>query len=411
MKTKDIPMRRLGESEIATLIMGQSPGSDSYNFEKNGIPFYQGKTDFGRIHPSARVWCSKPLRIANKDDVLISVRAPVGDANLADERCCLGRGVAAVRPSSLANAVYMFFAIQSVKPKLESLSTGTTFESVNKTALEELEIPFPSKAEQEKIAAILWKAQQAINAEEKLVAASLELKKTTLEKVFTQGLKNEAQKITEIGAMPESWDVVQINEKAKLTAGGTPSRSIKEYWIGGDIPWVKTGEVDYCVITDTEEKITSSGMENSAAKLLPAGTLLVAMYGQGITRGKVAILGIEATTNQACVGLIPKDNDLVPEYLYYYLSHSYERLRSFSHGAQQQNLNKELVGSFQFPWPKEKKEQEEIVTILKTIDQKISVHKKKMQSFEDLFQTLLHQFMNGEISVADLDIDTSDITS
>ena len=106
--------------------------------------------------------------------------------------------------------------------------------------------------------------------------------------------------------MPASH-VSGIRANYRLVAGGTPERDNPAYWHEGTIPWVKTGEVDYCVITDTEEKITQSGLDNSAAKLLPSGTVLVAMYGQGITRGKVAMLGIEAATNQACVGLIPRE--------------------------------------------------------------------------------------------------------
>ncbi len=125
---------------------------------------------------------------------------------------------------------------------------------------------------------------------------------------------------------------------------GTPDRGNAAYWDGGTIPWVKTGQVNYCVIADTEEKITLSGLEDSAAKLLPKGTVLVAMYGQGITRGKVALLGIEAATNQACVGLIPTNGSVLPEYLYHYLTYSYDRLRSLSHGTQQQKSERRTCG-------------------------------------------------------------------
>jgi type I restriction enzyme, S subunit len=107
--------------------------------------------------------------------------------------------------------------------------------------------------------------------------------------------------------VPESWEVCRIGEICDLKSGGTPNRSKAEYWKNGHIPWVKTGEVDYCVINDTEEKITTAGLADSSARLFPSGTLLMAMYGQGITRGKVAILGIEAATNQACVAIIPPD--------------------------------------------------------------------------------------------------------
>lgn len=292
---------------------------------------------------------------------------------------------------------------------LQRATTG--IRNLDFEAYTKAEIPKMPLEEQEKISSLLRKIQQAIILEEKLIANVNELKGAAMQKVFSCGLHEADQKETEIGDMPKSWNVYRVSDKAKLIAGGTPSRTEGKYWANGTIPWVKTGEVDYCVVNDTEEKITQEGMENSSAKLLPAGALLVAMYGQGITRGKVAILGIDATTNQACVGLIPKSNDLFPKYLYYYLSHSYERLRSLSHGAQQQNLNKELVGSFQFPFPEDRKEQEEIAELLETIDKKIFVHEKRHRLLKDLFQTLLHQLMTGQVRVVDLEIDISDITS
>jgi type I restriction enzyme S subunit len=132
------------------------------------------------------------------------------------------------------------------------------------------------------------------------------------------------------------------------------------------------------------------------------------MYGQGITRGKVAILGIDAATNQACAGIVPTTDRLKPLFLYYYLSFSYDRLRSFSHGAQQQNLNGELVGSFHVPLT-DPDEQTEIASILQTIDRKISVHERKHNALQSLFRTMLHQLMTAQIRVDKLDIDTSKI--
>jgi type I restriction enzyme S subunit len=266
----------------------------------------------------------------------------------------------------------------------------------------------PPKTEQEKVAAVLWKVQRAIEVEEKLVATATELKQSAMRQLFTHGLRNEPQKETDDGAIPKSWTMHPIRANAKLIAGGTPSRGVKEFWTGGTIPWVKTGEVDYCVINKTEEKITPLGLENSAAKILPKGALLIAMYGQGITRGKVAILEIDAATNQACAGIIPTNDKIKTLFLYYYLTFSYDRLRSFSHGAQQQNLNAELVGSFKVPQA-DPDEQMEIANILQTIDRNISVHERKRAALSDLFQTLLNQLMTAQIRVDKLDIDTSEV--
>jgi len=99
-------------SSIADLIMGQSPPSTTYNLEGDGLPFFQGKTDFGSRHPRPRQFCSAPLKIANPGDILISIRAPVGPTNIADEECCIGRGLAAIRPQkSMENFFGLIFAI------------------------------------------------------------------------------------------------------------------------------------------------------------------------------------------------------------------------------------------------------------------------------------------------------------
>jgi type I restriction enzyme S subunit len=292
-----------------------------------------------------------------------------------------------------------------IRPQLLNERSGGAQPNISQTIIRNLELPRPEIPEQETIAAVLWKVQHAIEVEEKLMATARELKQSAMRQLFTHGLRNESQKETDDGIIPKSWVMQSIRTNAKLIAGGTPARGVKEFWTGGTIPWVKTGEVNYCVINNAEEKITPLGLDNSAAKILPKGSLLIAMYGQGITRGKVAILGIDAATNQACAGIIPTTDKLKPLFLYYYLTFSYDRLRSFSHGAQQQNLNAELVGSFKVPQA-DPDEQAEIAAVLQAIDRKISVHERRSAALSDLFQTLLYQLMTAQIRVDKLDIDT-----
>ena len=282
---------------------------------------------------------------------------------------------------------------------------------VNVPVLLAAPLALPTANEQEKIAAILWKLQRAIATQDRLIAATRDLKQSAMNHLFSHGLRGESLQETEIGPMPESWRVANIDEMATVSSGGTPSRTDPEYWSGGTIPWVKTGEVNYCVIEDTEEKITCVGLKNSAAKILPKGTLLLAMYGQGITRGKVAILGIDAATNQACAALQLKGKKINVDFLYHTLVAGYERLRGLAHGGQQQNLNGDLIRGFTFAMTDDLGEQRDIAAALTTIDRKLAHHQKKRAALNDLFQTLLHKLMTGEIRVADIDIDTSEITA
>ena len=134
-------------------------------------------------------------------------------------------------------------------------------------------------------------------------------------------------------------------------SGGTPSRSVSTYY-GGDIPWIKTGEVLDDIIYDTEEKITQEALNNSSAKLYPKGSIVIAMYGQGLTRGRTAKLGIDATTNQACLVLHNIDTSKVlADYLWYYLQGEYHRLRALAYGNNQPNLNAGIINNYPIVLP------------------------------------------------------------
>jgi len=269
-----------------------------------------------------------------------------------------------------------------------------------------LDLPYPKLPpdDQQAIADTLERVTLQVDLEEHSARTAAELKRAAMRELFTRGLRGEPQKETEIGPVPESWELASIDAHHAVVSGGTPPRGNHAFWLGGTIPWVKTTEVDYCVITETEEHITPLGLENSAAKLLPAGTVLMAMYGQGVTRGKVAILGIEAACNQACAAITPKDGAVLPRYLYHFLTWRYDAIRSLAHGGQQQNLNLEIVRQLPVVYPHAHDEQREIVAILDAIDRKIDLHRKKRTVLEELFKALLHKLMTGEIRVDELDL-------
>ena len=134
---------------IATITMGQSPDSSSYNEEKNGIPVYQGNADFGELYPTARVWCSKPKKIAKENDILISVRAPIGALNYATEECCIGRGLASITIENDSERNYVFHLLKAKNKELNNKGTGSTFKAISKSILEEVQVPVISKEQQE----------------------------------------------------------------------------------------------------------------------------------------------------------------------------------------------------------------------------------------------------------------------
>lgn len=280
----------------------------------------------------------------------------------------------------------------------------TTIPNLSQSKLCELPIPVPPLSEQKKIAAVLGFVQRAMEEQERLLAVTTELKKTLLHKLFTEGLRGEPQKQTEIGPVPQSWELATLGKVTKFQTGGTPSRDKPEYWQDGDIPWVKTGEINYRVIDATEEKITRMGLDNSAAKIFPAGTLLVAMYGQGVTRGRVAVLGISAAVNQACAAITPHNERILStRFIYYYLQYHYEDIRQMGHGANQRNLNMALLRGFEIAYPTPD-EQAVAVDLFTCLDRKIAFIEARRKTHEDIFRTLLHQLMTAQIRVHGLDL-------
>ena len=150
-------------NRIARIIMGQSPPSETYNKDGIGMPFLQGKMEFGRIYPSPVMYTSDPIKIAESNDVLISVRAPVGDVNIAPYRVCIGRGLAAIRfDPNQANYIFFFYYFQSIKERLETLGKGSTFKAITKKDLEELTVVNPPLKEQKSIGEILSTVDRAI---------------------------------------------------------------------------------------------------------------------------------------------------------------------------------------------------------------------------------------------------------
>ena len=167
-------------SNIATLTMGQSPAGTTYNESGEGLPFYQGRTDFEFRFPKKRVYCSAPTRIAEKGDVLISVRAPVGDLNMANERCCIGRGVASIRPNTPNNS-FLYYAMLNIHKKFDVFNTeGTVFGSINRKDLSSLAILTPSEDVLREFNAIVTSFDLKIEENLKQIQTLTELRDTLL---------------------------------------------------------------------------------------------------------------------------------------------------------------------------------------------------------------------------------------
>lgn len=186
--------------------------------------------------------------------------------------------------------------------------------------------------------------------------------------------------------------VVAIKSIADVSSGNTPSRRKSEYW-NGSIPWITTGELESGCVTASKECVTEKALKETALKLYHKGTVLIAMYGQGKTRGTAAVLGIEATVNQACAALTVHSG--CSKFLFYQLQNSYHAIRRLSNTGNQENLNAEIIKNFKILWPDEL-EQQKIVAILSTQDKVIELKEKLLAQKQQQKKYLMQQLLTGK---------------
>jgi type I restriction enzyme, S subunit len=222
------------------------------------------------------------------------------------------------------------------------------------------------EAEQQKIAECLTSLDELIAAHERKLRALRIHKKGLMQRLFPQEARASPQlRFPEFRDAPE-WSTKALGDLFETATGGTPERAVEAYW-GGSIPWITTSLVDGTVIWEAEQFITGQGLKNSGAKLFAAGTVLIALYGQGKTRGKAALLGIEATTNQACAAVI-RSELIDPKFTFLNLAGRYEEIRALSNGGGQENLSQGLVRALPFSYPDDPAEQEKVVGCLSSLD-------------------------------------------
>jgi type I restriction enzyme S subunit len=289
---------------------------------------------------------------------------------------------------------------------LQRATTG--LRNLDFTAYQQAEIPIPNKIEQKKIAAVLWKIQRAIEVQKQIIASTRELKRSVMRLLFTQGLRGEPQKETVIGPIPESWELLQLEQVCSFVSGGTPSKARPEFW-NGKIPWASPKDLKRPRLFDVQDHISEEGLADGST-LVPAKSLLVVIRGMILMRDvPVALAEVPMAFNQDLKAIIPSER-IAADYLLYAFEALkgmlFQKIGRSAHGTR--TLFSSELASFFTPIPS-KEEQHEIAYILRTLDQKISVYERKHGSLRELFKTLLNQLMTGEIQVAGLDIDVNEI--
>jgi type I restriction enzyme S subunit len=262
---------------------------------------------------------------------------------------------------------------------LRNNCTGATIPHINRKSLEDIEIPLYSIAIQSKIAKTLDTASELLAMRKQQLAELDNLIKSTFYNMFGNPTTNEKR-----------WDTKKIVEMTNVETGSTPSRNNTKFYDEGSVPWVKTGEISDGYIYSSVEKITESAIDKTNCKLFPKDSILVAMYGQGKTRGQVGILKIQASTNQACAAILPNDN-YVSEFLYRLLQIRYLDLRELGRGGNQPNLNLTIVKNFEVLNPP-LLIQNQFATIVTKIEEQKAHVKKAIDDTQYLLDSLMAQY-------------------
>ena len=226
-----------------------------------------------------------------------------------------------------------------------------------------------------------------------------------MHEVFTRGMRGAAQRESEIGLVPIGWGVVQLGSLGRVGNGSTPKRTIPEYWSGGSYPWLTSSKVYDREVVSADQFVTERALRNCHLPRVEPGAILIAITGQGKTLGHCAVLGIEATINQHIAYLATDTRIANPSFIRGYLETQYDYLRQVGSGGGSTKgaLTCAFLRDLYVPLPP-LDEQSDIVAVLDEIDRKIVLHSRKRVALEELFSSLLHKLMTGEVRAGNLDL-------
>ncbi len=380
---------KLGNERVAKLIMGQSPPSSSYNGEKEGLPFCQGNTEFGPIHPlKIEQYTSQPMKIAESGDVLISVRAPVGDVNIANFKLCIGRGLAAIRPDKeKMSEFYLFYQLKHNETRIKRMSGGSTFKAITKKDLQNLSIPLPPLPEQRKIAEILGSVDSAIQAVDSAISKAERVKKGLMQNLLTEGIGHTEFKETEIGRIPEEWEVVRLGEIGKQRKETIiPSREEELLYIG--LEHIEPGKV-YINRTGSSSEVKSLKFRFKEKDIL---------YGKlRPYLDKAVIADVSGVCSTDILVITTNEKKAISEFLIYVL-HS-KKFINYSTttmtGTNHPRTSWKSLSKFPLALPP-LPEQQKIAEILSAVDEKIGLERERKAKLERVKKGLMNDLLTGK---------------
>ena len=281
--------------DVCKINMGQSPDSSSYNDDGEGIPFFQGNADFGERYPITRVWCASPNKLAEAGDILISVRAPIGALNYAKEKCCIGRGLAALTPDkSKVSLDFVYWFLKGKKAELNSKGTGSTFKAIGRKVLEEIKVPNIDFNKQHEYAEILERTYAIIQKRNNELRLLDNLIKARFVEMFGDSIKN-----------PKKYPVHQLSEYiTSLTSG---SRGWAKYCVDDGSEWFITikNVKDCHIIIDNMQPVNAPDNAEAKRTKVQEGDLLISITADlgrtGVVTKEIAEHGAYINQHLSCI--------------------------------------------------------------------------------------------------------------
>jgi type I restriction enzyme S subunit len=385
--------------DITELITkGTTPTTIGYNYTNEGVNFVKiesitnnGEFLIDKMAHISEECNNKMIRSQLKEnDIVFSIAGAIGRTAMVNKEILpanTNQALAIIRLNTdEVSTEFLLKCLRSeyIFKQFEKKKQGVAQLNLSLKDISELELMYPSKLEQKNIVTILNRAQKAIDKRRESLRLLDELTKSRFIEMFGDPIKNN-----------KGWDKIEIGDMFQIKTGATPSRKENVYWENGNIPWVKTTELKEYVITETEEYITEEGFNNSSVNMLPKNTILVAMYGQGKTRGMTGKLGIEATTNQACAAILPNENENM-DFVWYQLRLLYNDLRDLGRGGNQPNLNTNLVKGYELIFPPIEL-QNQFSAFVNQVDKLKFEMQQSLTELENNFNSLMQKAFNGEL--------------
>lgn len=403
-------------AEVASgFLSGGTPSTSRADFWEGEIPWITSKwlgdkleLTTGEKFVSEEAVKKAATKIVPKDSIIFATRVGVGKVGINRIDLAINQDLAGVL---IDNEHYdiKFLAYQlgidSIQQYVAMNKRGATIKGITRDCLEQIRLNLPPLPEQKKIAHILSTVQGAIEAQERIIQTTTQLKKALMHKFFTEGLRNEPQKQTEIGPVPESWEVVELGSLAKVGNGSTPKRANEAYWEGGTIPWLNSTKIHDRFITEADQFVTPQAVKDCHLPKVAPNSLLIAITGQGKTLGNSAITRIETCINQHLAYAQFHAAQIVPDFVLWFMQTRYDYLRAIANGGGSTKgaLTCGFLKTLPIPVPS-RAEQEEIATTFQTLEDKLDFAVQKQAALQDLFRTLLHELMTAKTCVHKVDL-------